>query len=88
MTDEVGLENCLIGLKRVVGFAEEKRVTLIMEGLNSKYTFSNFVIGPSNQLAHAAALPQNYIAFEYPFGPNVFLCFRLVFAKKALTHSG
>jgi chromosomal replication initiator protein len=27
-----------------------------LEGLNPKYTFSNFVIGPSNQLAHAAAL--------------------------------
>ncbi|WP_394835292.1 chromosomal replication initiator protein DnaA [Pendulispora rubella] len=27
-----------------------------LEGLNPKYTFSNFVIGPSNQLAHAAAI--------------------------------
>jgi chromosomal replication initiator protein len=27
-----------------------------IEGLNPKYTFSNFVIGPSNQLAHAAAI--------------------------------
>jgi chromosomal replication initiator protein len=26
------------------------------EGLNAKYTFSNFVIGPSNQLAHAASI--------------------------------
>jgi chromosomal replication initiator protein len=27
-----------------------------IEGLNPKYTFSNFVIGPSNQLAHAASI--------------------------------
>jgi chromosomal replication initiator protein len=27
-----------------------------LEGLNPKYTFSNFVVGPSNQLAHAAAI--------------------------------
>jgi chromosomal replication initiator protein len=30
--------------------------TLPIEGLNPKYTFSNFVIGPSNQLAHAASI--------------------------------
>jgi chromosomal replication initiator protein len=27
-----------------------------LEGLNPKYTFGNFVIGPSNQLAHAASI--------------------------------
>ena len=27
-----------------------------LEGLNPKYTFQNFVVGPSNQLAHAAAI--------------------------------
>jgi chromosomal replication initiator protein len=27
-----------------------------IEGLNPKYTFSNFVVGPSNQLAHAASI--------------------------------
>ncbi len=32
----------------------ERRASL--EGLNAKYTFANFVIGPSNQLAHAAAI--------------------------------
>jgi chromosomal replication initiator protein len=28
----------------------------LLEGLNPKYTFANFVIGPSNQLAHAASI--------------------------------
>jgi chromosomal replication initiator protein len=27
-----------------------------IEGLNTKYTFANFVVGPSNQLAHAASM--------------------------------
>jgi chromosomal replication initiator protein len=27
-----------------------------LEGLNPKYTFANFVVGPSNQLAHAASI--------------------------------
>src|SRR5207244_1659176 len=27
-----------------------------IEGLNPKYTFGNFVVGPSNQLAHAASI--------------------------------
>ncbi|HEY8086309.1 MAG TPA: DnaA/Hda family protein, partial [Polyangiaceae bacterium] len=27
-----------------------------VEGLNTKYTFANFVVGPSNQLAHAASM--------------------------------
>jgi chromosomal replication initiator protein len=27
-----------------------------VEGLNGKYTFANFVVGPSNQLAHAASM--------------------------------
>jgi chromosomal replication initiator protein len=28
----------------------------LLEGLNGKYTFANFVVGPSNQLAHAASM--------------------------------
>ena len=38
---------------------EPHRITAVappIEGLNPKYTFANFVVGPSNQLAHAAAM--------------------------------
>jgi hydroxypyruvate isomerase len=43
MPDEEGLENCAIGLKRVVGFAEEKKVTICMEGLNSKVNHKDYM---------------------------------------------
>ncbi|HEX7664741.1 MAG TPA: chromosomal replication initiator protein DnaA [Polyangiaceae bacterium] len=36
--------------------ARLEAVAAPLEGLNPKYTFSNFVIGPSNQLAHAASV--------------------------------
>lgn len=30
-------------------------IATALDGLNSKYTFENFIVGPSNELAHAAA---------------------------------
>jgi hydroxypyruvate isomerase len=36
MSDEEGLKNCAEGLKQIVGYAEEKKVTICMELLNSK----------------------------------------------------
>jgi hydroxypyruvate isomerase len=35
MDDEEGLKNCVIGLKKVAGYAEAKKVTICMEFLNS-----------------------------------------------------
>jgi hydroxypyruvate isomerase len=43
MSDEEGLENCALGLKRVLKFAEEKRVTVCMEGLNSKVDHKDYM---------------------------------------------
>lgn len=43
MDDAEGLKNCAIGLKRVVGFAEEKNVTIIMELLNSKVDHKDYM---------------------------------------------
>ena len=56
-----------------------------IEGLNPKYTFSNFVIGPSNQLAHAAA-----IAAAGGGGPRhnpLFLCGGTGLGKTHLVHA-
>jgi hydroxypyruvate isomerase len=43
MADDEGLENCAIGLKKIVGFAEQKKVTICMEGLNSKVNHKDYM---------------------------------------------
>jgi hydroxypyruvate isomerase len=43
MSDEEGLENCAAGIKRVVGLAEQKGVTICMEGLNSKIDHKDYM---------------------------------------------
>jgi hydroxypyruvate isomerase len=43
MSDDEGLENCAIGLKRFLGLAEEKNVTVCMEGLNSKVDHKDYM---------------------------------------------
>jgi hydroxypyruvate isomerase len=43
MADDEGLANCAVGLKRVLGFAEEKKVTVCMEGLNSKVNHKDYM---------------------------------------------
>lgn len=56
-----------------------------IEGLNPKYTFPNFVVGPSNQLAHAAA-----IAAAGGGGPRhnpLFLCGGTGLGKTHLVHA-
>ncbi len=56
-----------------------------IEGLNGKYTFGNFVVGPSNQLAHAAA-----IAAAGGGGPRhnpLFLCGGTGLGKTHLVHA-
>ena len=43
MSDEEGLANCAEGIKQVVGLAEQKKVTLIMELLNSKVNHKDYM---------------------------------------------
>ena len=42
ISDEEGLVNCTTGLKQIVGYAEEKNVTLCMELLNSKRNHKDY----------------------------------------------
>jgi hydroxypyruvate isomerase len=43
MDDETGLANCTLGLKRVMKYAEEKKVIVLMEGLNSKVDHKDYM---------------------------------------------
>jgi hydroxypyruvate isomerase len=43
MSDEQGLENCVRGLKRIVGVAEKNRVNVILELLNSKVNHKDYM---------------------------------------------
>jgi len=43
IADDVGLKNCVAGFKKIIGYAEEKKVTLIMEGLNSKVDHKDYM---------------------------------------------
>ncbi|MCY7351407.1 MAG: sugar phosphate isomerase/epimerase, partial [Cytophagaceae bacterium] len=43
MSDEKGLENCAIGLKRLMSTAEKHKVTVVMELLNSKVNHKDYM---------------------------------------------
>jgi hydroxypyruvate isomerase len=43
LDDHQGLKTCAKGLKRVLGYAEEKKVTVCMEGLNSKVDHKDYM---------------------------------------------
>jgi len=43
MDDEKGLENCAIGLKRIMAIAEKQRVNVVMELLNSKLNHKDYM---------------------------------------------
>jgi hydroxypyruvate isomerase len=43
MADDEGLKNCAIGVKRVAGLAEEKKITVCMELLNSRVDHKDYM---------------------------------------------
>jgi hydroxypyruvate isomerase len=43
MSDELGLENCVKGLKRIVGVAEKEKINVILELLNSKVNHKDYM---------------------------------------------
>jgi hydroxypyruvate isomerase len=43
MADDEGMENCATALKRVMKLAEEKKITILMEGLNSKVDHKDYM---------------------------------------------
>jgi hydroxypyruvate isomerase len=43
MDDQQGLENCLVGLKRIIPVAEKRGVTLVMELLNSRVNHKDYM---------------------------------------------
>ena len=46
--DDVGLENAVIGLKQIVGYAEMKKVTICIEYLNSKVNHKGYMFDNMN----------------------------------------
>src|SRR5258708_4412393 len=43
MADDEGMENCAVALKRVMKLAEDKKITVLMEGLNSKVNHKDYM---------------------------------------------
>lgn len=43
ISDEEGLKNCVEGLKQVAGYAEQKKVTIVVELLNSKVDHKDYM---------------------------------------------
>lgn len=43
MSDEQGLENCAVGLKRILPLAEKRGITIVMELLNSKVNHRDYM---------------------------------------------
>jgi hydroxypyruvate isomerase len=67
MSDEEGLENCAVGLKRVLSLAEQKKVTVCMELLNSKVDHKDYMCDRSSwgvALANKVGSPRFKLLYD------------------------
>src|SRR5262245_19602788 len=67
MDDEEGLKNCAAALKQVVGYAEEKKTTILMEGLNSKVDHKDYMYDKTDwgvKLCRAVGSPRFKLLYD------------------------
>jgi len=67
MPDDEGLENCAVALKKIVGYAEEKKVTILMEGLNSKVDHKDYMYDKTEwgaKLCQAVGSPRFKLLYD------------------------
>ena len=67
MPDDEGLANCADALKRIVGYAEEKKITILMEGLNSKVDHKDYMYDVTDwgvKLCHAVGSPRFKLLYD------------------------
>ncbi len=67
MDDEQGLRNCAAALKQIVGYAEQKQVTILMEGLNSKIDHKDYMYDKTEwgvRLCRAVGSPRFKLLYD------------------------
>jgi hydroxypyruvate isomerase len=67
LDDGEGLKTCTEALKKVVGYAEEKKVTILMEGLNSKRDHKDYMYDKTEwgvNLCKAVGSPRFKLLFD------------------------
>lgn len=67
LADDDGLKLCAEGLKRVMKYAEEKKITVLMEGLNSKVDHKDYMYDKTDwgvQLCKAVGSPRFKLLYD------------------------
>lgn len=67
VSDEEGLATCVKALKQIVGFAEEKKVNIVMEGLNSKRDHQDYMYDKTEwgvKLCRAVGSPRFKLLYD------------------------
>jgi hydroxypyruvate isomerase len=67
MDDQEGLKNCAIGLKKIAGYAERKKVTVCLELLNSAVDHKDYMADSTKwcvELSHRVGSPRVKILYD------------------------